>query len=124
MKQILFIFLLFQSSLAISQNIVDARSRKDSITIRGYVNGIRLDSINSEYAQFSILLGGHLFFDYGQQRESKDDMKVTDSHGVPLKFNSKARIPYFLNFFYYNGWELVNPIESQSDFIIKKRYKN
>jgi hypothetical protein len=83
-----------------------------------------LDSINAEYAQFSILLGGGVLFDYGQQRESKDEMKITDRRGVPLKFNNKNSIAYFLNFFYYNGWELANPLGSQSDFIVRKRHKD
>ena len=70
----------------------------------GYVNGIRLDSIDAAYGEFSRYSGEGLYFDYGQKRGKRKEMMITDNKGKRLVF-----IPYtniiFLNFFYFNGWQ-------------------
>lgn len=88
----------------------------------GYVNGIRLDSIDAVYGEFSRHSGDELCFDYGQKRNNRKEMIITDKKGKRLTF-----IPYtnsiFLNFFYFNGWQLdkVTSVSDGSSFILKKQ---
>ncbi|MEO9147382.1 MAG: hypothetical protein ABI237_17670 [Ginsengibacter sp.] len=71
----------------------------------GYINGIRLDSINSGYPSFG-KRGQSLFFDYGQGASFKE-MLITDKSGLLLIFPTDRRRVLWLNFFYFNGWEYV-----------------
>lgn len=90
----------------------------------GYIAGIRLDSVDAVYAEFNRYSGEGLFFDYGQRREKRKELRITDQWGKPLLF-----VPYtnalFLNFLYFNGWQLDN-MTSAADggigvFIIKRK---
>lgn len=90
----------------------------------GYVNGIRLDSLDAIYGEFSRYSGESLYFDYGQKREKRKEMIITDKKGKRLVF-----VPYtnsiFLNFFYFNSWQLDKALDvsegSVGSFIMKKR---
>ena len=79
----------------------------------GYVGGARMDTISSLYAQAEItagmsMLAGNLIkrftFDYGQKYKSEKDIRISDASGKVITFSSTAAA---LNFFDYNGWELV-----------------
>src|SRR5215218_10300042 len=130
MKKLLPIFLVLQSSIAISQienyyprEEVDSTNRiKRSYKLRGFIDGIRLDSLDARYATFFTFRGA-LYFDYGQDwiRESSTILK--DNKGTDLYFNKDTE-GFFLNFFEYNGWEFVNsfsyPNSTKQYFILKK----
>ncbi|HEY5390802.1 MAG TPA: hypothetical protein VIJ57_01710 [Hanamia sp.] len=104
MKKLLLIGLLFQASFAFSQaEGIDATYIKDSKTY-GYIQGVRLDSLDMGFATFG-KRGQSLYFDYGQGKKDKE-MFITDKNGLPLMFPSYGRI-FWLNFFYYNGWVYV-----------------
>ncbi len=106
-----------QESLAVITVVIDPKTY-------GYVNGIRLDSLDANYGEFSRYRGEGLYFDYGQIRGKRKEMVITDKKGKPLVF-----IPYttatFLNFFYFNGWQLDNAQSvsdgSVSSLIMKKK---
>lgn len=86
MKKLLFIALLFQASLAFSQaEEIGATYIKDAKT-HGYVQGVRLDSIDVGYASVD-RRGESLSFDYGQGGKLKS-MLVTDKNGLPLKYSN------------------------------------
>ena len=112
-----------QSAQNTQQNLADFTVVTDPKTY-GYVNGIRLDSLEAVYGEFSKYRGEGLYFDYGQKRDKRKDMVVTDKNGKPLVF-----VPYttaiFLNFFYFNGWRLDTALSvsdgSVSSFIMMKK---
>ncbi|MEI6950084.1 hypothetical protein V9K67_23055 [Paraflavisolibacter sp. H34] len=97
----------------------------------GYVGGIRLDSIDALFALAEITSGSSMFFrnldkrfafDYGQSARSEREFRLCDSGGKALTFKTTAGA---LNFFDYNGWELVrliyeNKSESQGILLKKK----
>jgi|GEM_PF-1684197 len=129
MKSLLSI-LLFFSLPAFAQTSQNAADNPSDFTVvidpktHGYINGIRLDSIDAIYGEFSRYSGESLHFDYGQKREKRKEMIITDKKGKRLVF-----IPYtnsiFLNFFYFNGWQLDQALSasdgSAGSFIMKKR---
>lgn len=91
----------------------------------GYVNGIRLDSIDARYAEFSKRsFSNSLNFDFGQSGDRKK-MVITDNEGKILSFDN-ITISMLLNFFDFNSWELIHIIYSKatgvgSTFILKRK---
>ena len=123
MKKLVFIFTLFQYSSVFSQTNSDQLSIIDPQTY-GYVNGIRLDSLNVEYAQFEWGFQ-RLFLDYGQE-ESRKKKTVTDAKGNPLLF-ARQSVSFALNFLYFNGWQFTQAYYNytdKTDMVILKRRKN
>ena len=123
MKKLVLIFILLRYAPVFPQT----NSAQPSITdpqSYGYVNGIRLDSLNAEYAQFE--WGVHrLFLDYGQEESRKKTM-VTDVKGNPLLF-ARQSVSFGLNFLYFNGWQFVQAYYNQgdkTDMVILKRRQN
>jgi hypothetical protein len=113
MKQILFILFLFPL-LSSAQKNKDFDVDVESAKTYGYVNGIRLDSINSLYAQVELLptekiLTGAFVkryaVDYGQKWDKVKEVRLTNKEGLVLTFSS---ISLTLNLFDYNGWDLVD----------------
>ena len=122
MRKLLFFCLLLQLQPAFSQ-VKTPPPVVTSPQTFGYVDRIRLDSLNAEYAAFE--LGTEkLFFDYGQP-QSRKKTTVTDEKGAPFLFVAQS-IPFALNFLYFNGWELsqtyYNQYDKMGDFILKKRH--
>ncbi len=66
----------------------------------GYLEGVRLDSVDAHYAQFRIL-GESFSFDVGESSTMKT-RTVTDKNGSPLVFPNN-NVPFALNFFYLVG---------------------
>jgi hypothetical protein len=88
----------------------------------GYVNGVRLDSLDAVYGEFSRYSVGRIYFDFGQVWNKRKEMTVTDKNGKPLVFLTSTN-SIFLNFFYFNGWQLDKAISvtDGSSLILKKR---
>ncbi len=105
MKKLLLIGFLFQAAFAFSQATGEATILK-TYKVHGYIDGVRLDSIDAGYAQFDRFWQSEEF-DYGQKAKLKD-MLITDKKGVPLIFPGHRNLYIFqLNFFHYNGWDVV-----------------
>ena len=85
----------------------------------GYVDGIRMDSINAEYAVFDWSTR-RSFFDYGQSITRKKT-RVTDEKGEPLMFATQS-YSFILNFLYFNGWQFSQVGFGADRFIVKKRH--
>ena len=129
MKSLLPVFLFFcvpsfgQTAQNVPENLSDFTVVMNPKT-HGYINGVRLDSVDAVYGEFSRYSGESLYFDYGQKREKRKEMIITDKKGKPLVF-----LPYtnsiFLNFFYFNGWQLDKAFSvsdgSMGSFILKKK---
>ena len=122
MKKLIVIFILCQYTSVFAQTNSGQLSITDPQTY-GYVNGIRLDSLNAEYAQFEWGFQ-KLFVDYGQE-ESRKKTTVTDVKGNPLLF-ARQSVSFTLNFLYFNGWQFSQAYYSHSDktdmVILKKRH--
>lgn len=91
----------------------------------GYVDGVRLDSIDARYAEFNWrLLQSGLTFDYGQSGAKRRKMVITDKDGRLLVFEPN-NITMILNFFYFNGWELAHVYNATTGgvdtFILKRK---
>jgi hypothetical protein len=82
MKKLLLIAFLFQASFAFSQAAETQAIYLKDFKTYGYINGVRLDSIDAAYAQFGKKMESE-FFDYGQDGKRKD-MVITDKKGLPL----------------------------------------
>jgi hypothetical protein len=80
----------------------------------GYIDGIRLDSITSEYAEVNTQ-SNFILFDYGQEWVSRNNYRVTDAKGYFMRFSHNT-IGTLLNFMNYNGWQFVNSVEPQDAF--------
>jgi len=111
MKHIFAFCFLFQSYCATSQNNPLKNKTvfpavKTILKTHGYVGGIRLDSIDAQYATIDRRLNLTLTFDYGQYKDGTEGSTVTDSNNVSLEFESFT-IAGMLNFFYFNGWQLA-----------------
>jgi len=105
MKKLLLIAFILQSSFAFSQATGTEDVYLKTYKTYGYINGVRLDSVDAAYAQFGKKMESE-FFDYGQDGKRKN-MVITDKNGSPLIF---PRFDYFIfkiNFFSYNGWDVV-----------------
>lgn len=87
----------------------------------GYIDGVRLDSINAQYAEFAVIGVDGVSFYYGQNPSKRKDLFVRNKQNVPFIFINRGRT-FLLNFFYYNGWELTNTTNPQADgsFLLKK----
>ena len=88
----------------------------------GYIDGVRLDSINTQYAEFFTKGIDGIGFNYGQNPQKRKDVFIKDKHGSPLMFPDRSTA-FLLNFFYYNGWELANsytPSQNEVRIILKK----
>ncbi|MDB5192923.1 MAG: hypothetical protein JWQ96_2486 [Segetibacter sp.] len=86
-----------------------------------YVAGVRLDSIDAQYAK--VYIGYRSHFNFGQQADGVKEMILTDSNGKFLTFSGSVDIGV-LNLLYYNGWELVEPNYSTPTwryYLLKKR---
>jgi hypothetical protein len=120
MKPILFFLLLISSVHAFSQGTPDDQLFTTSFKTSGYIDGIRLDSLDAAYAILTFN-NSSLFFNYGQQINGKRDYKVTDNKGKPLNFVNNE-LAFSLNFLYFNGWELDQVEENFTQtYILKKR---
>jgi len=108
MKIFIFFCFIFQSLFAFSQSQERSALAVINPKTHGYVNGIRLDSIDADYGQ----LGG------------RKKLTVTDNNGSALIF-ARTSLTFLLNFFYFNGWELAHSYHDYSEksevFIFKKR---
>jgi hypothetical protein len=122
MKRFLCICFILPSLFAFSQT--QDRNTLAVITPKtfGYVNGMRLDSIDAAYGQIETRWET-IAFDYGQLGGRKK-MTVTDDKGAALTF-ARTSLTFLLNFFYFNGWELSQSYHDSSEksevFILKKR---
>ena len=122
MKRFLFFCFILPSLSAFSQT--PDRNTLAVITPKtfGYVNGVRLDSIEAEYGQIETRWET-IAFNYGQLGGRKK-MTVTDDKGSALTF-ARTSLTFLLNFFYFNGWELsqsyYDSTEKSEVFILKKR---
>ena len=105
MKKLLLIAFLFQASFAFSQEANQQAIYLKTFKVHGYVDGIRLDSIDAGYAKMG-RTGQSVFFEYGQN-EKRKDMIITDKEGLPLIFPGFSYYLFKLNFFHYNGWDVV-----------------
>lgn len=105
MKKLLLITLILQTSFAFSQAAETDAVYLKTYKTYGYVNGVRLDSIDAAYAQFGKKMES-VFFDYGQDGKRKD-MVITDKNGLPLIFPRYDYYIFKINFFYYNGWDAI-----------------
>jgi hypothetical protein len=104
MKKLLLIAFLFQASFVFSQATGEATILK-TYKVHGYIDGVRLDSIDAGYAKFGTRMEWE-FFDYGQNKKVKDRL-ITDKKGVPLIFPNYDYYIFKINFFHYNGWDVV-----------------
>lgn len=90
--------------------------------IHGYINNIRLDSVDAIYATIFTRYE-EIYLEYGQPGKIKEH-KVKDAQGHPLTFENNT-YPLILNFFYYNGWDLYKiynaTSSSDASFLMKKR---
>ena len=120
MKKLLLIFLLFQASFTFAQVEGETGTYIKDCKTYGYVNGVRLDSINMEYAEFGNRRGS-LFFDYGQKGNRKSKV-ITDKKGIPLLFTEpNTNFVLWLNFLAYNGWDYL-PNPQMLNLLKKKKY--
>ncbi|MGN6195372.1 MAG: hypothetical protein ACTHOB_10560 [Ginsengibacter sp.] len=115
MKKAFLLIFLCQSAFAFSQtnNPPAVMSPK----MFGYFQGVRLDSVDAEYGQLRIL-GESFTFDV-EESSTRKTRTITDRNGSPLVFPNN-NLPFALNFFYFNGWELA-PSQLSDILILKKR---
>jgi hypothetical protein len=113
--QKLLILLILIPSIAFSQR---TKNGNDEIPLEnfrqyGYINGLRLDSIDAKYGQAGITAGmqiltgnaiRRLVFEYGQRWKNESEVRITDKEGKVFTFSNTAEA---LNFFDYNGWDFV-----------------
>lgn len=129
MKIFLLLVLVFSFATAFGQRTTVSSTTDTSEMLpvvldyktHGYVNGIRLDSIETQYAEFTWKGGDGVSFHYGQISPKRKDLFVKNERNVPLVFLNRDRV-FLLNFFYYNGWELFNITNPQNDgrYMLKK----
>ena len=134
MKSILF---LFFTLLALG---LSAQSGEHSNGFFGYLNGIRLDSINAHYAvayfkpeiskqsvdyenSNTYISPPKLCFTF-QMEDNKKNVFIKDSKGNTVSF--RGNMAATLNFLYFNGWDLANIVYEDSSmhsyyFLLKRR---
>lgn len=105
MKKLLLIGLILKVSFAFSQAAGTEAIYLKTFETHGYIDGVRLDSIDAAYAKFGKKQES-IFFDYGQNKKIRD-MVITDKNGLPLIFPRFDYYIFKINFFYYNGWDVV-----------------
>ena len=129
MKNAVLFCLLLQLYGAIAQNIQSQVATAPSPVITGfktygYINGVRLDSVDAQYATIGWRGGSQATFDFGHFRDGKKELTVTDSKRMPLEF-ANTSIAFALNFFYFNGWQLAfthyTHVEKENTLILQKR---
>lgn len=120
-EKILFTIFTLTSFVAFSQNDTQSGLYVNNFKTYGYIDGKRFDSINAEYAGFS-LRTNNLLFDYGQFHDWGEDLKVTESNGTAIQF-ANLSFTFALNFLYYNEWQLEPNSGMNADgyYIMKKR---
>jgi PhnB protein len=119
MKKFILFYLLLISLSASSQN--DSKfSVVHHFKTYGYVNGKRLDSLDAMFGEFRYRLFGGVTFDYGQNAQTKKQSTITDSTGTPLLFD-ESTMPFLLNFFYFNGWQPLEPVSDTALLFMKRR---
>ena len=122
MKQILLLLFVLLSLLSFSQTgeyAVYSKPAAATVKTHGYIKGVRLDSIDAKYGEVALTTsfsveGTYSYgfeFRYGQQWNKSNELKVTDNKGSSLEFE-KNSIALALNFFDYNGWELVKILDA------------
>jgi hypothetical protein len=129
MKNFTLLFLVFSFASAFGQETsvslyTDTSGMLPAVfnyNTHGYINGIRLDSVNAQYAEFDWKGTDGVSFYYGQNYSKRKELFVKNNRNVPFIFPNRDR-PFLLNFFYYNGWELANTTNPQIDgtFLLKK----
>ena len=112
MKRFLSFCFLLPSLFAFSQSQQKTTLAVITPKTFGYVNGIRLDSIDAEYGQIETRWET-IAFDYGQLG-GKKKMTVTDDKGAALTF-ARTSLTFLLNFFYFNGWELLQSYHDSTE---------
>lgn len=128
MKNFLLIILVFSFTSAFTQQTVSLYADTSGLLpavfnykTHGYVDGVRLDSVNAQYAEFGWKGTDGISFYYGQNYTKRKDLFVKNSLNAPFIFINRDRA-FLLNFFYFNGWELANTTNPQVDgtFLLKK----
>ncbi|HWI92390.1 MAG TPA: hypothetical protein VNT20_14010 [Flavisolibacter sp.] len=128
MKNFILIFLVLSFTSAFTQQhssvYTDTSGMLPAVynyKTHGYIDGIRLDSVNAQYAEFGWQGVDGVSFYYGQNPSKRKDLFVRNRQNIPLIFTNRDRA-FLLNFFYYNGWELANITNPQSDgrFVLKR----
>lgn len=112
--------MLLPSACAFTQSTQDDQPFTTSFKTFGYIDGKRLDSVETAYAILTFN-NSSLFFNYGQPINRIRDYKVTDNKGKPLNFVNNE-LAFSLNFLFFNGWEL-DEVERNfgQTYILKKR---
>ena len=114
---VILIFLLFASKSLFSQD-QDFVFKEDptheingnNFNLYGFLNHVRLDSINSKYA--TLESGSWSYeFEFGQVRNRKTENFFRDSAGIRIKFNSFITV---LNFMEFNKWRFKTSIETKA----------
>lgn len=117
MKKLLCIFFISYAAFAYSQPLGEMTHPIKDYKTHGYIDGIRLDSLNAGFARIG-WRDHSVFFDYGQGVKAKE-MLITDKEGLRLTY-AKSGIIFWMNFFYFNGWEYV---PDSSTYLLRKRLK-
>lgn len=132
MKTLLLFLFVSTSALAYSQNndpsLDKYNAYKDesskiklkSYLVYGYVNGIRLDSINAKYGEFFMWTPGNYQFDYGQERNKRNEMTIKVKTGGNLIFEQRS-LAAILNFMNFNGWEPAKGLFTSQNLIFQKK---
>jgi hypothetical protein len=124
----LFILLLIPT-IAFSQRNKEEEILLDNTHQYGYVNGVRLDSINAIYGQagitagMTVLAGNYirrLVFEYGQHWKNESEARITNKEGKAFTFFNTAEA---LNFFEYNGWNFVLVNLNPYQILLRKKDK-
>lgn len=133
-KILLFIFGMFAVS-AFCQTKNDCQNLRD-VTIRetnvyGYLNGVRLDSLNSKYATLDMNYRGLLGFtngyllSFGQPAKTKFLGQMDNITGTDCRLYHFDNVATALNFMDFNGWELLQTVHGNNElmigFILRKK---
>jgi hypothetical protein len=122
MKYSFFLFFLVSGFSAFSQDNTQFAPPVVNTHTYGYIDGVRLDSVQAEYAGFRSR-GDKLIFDYGQPGPARAQF-VKDSTGRLLTF-TRSNITFLLNFLYFNGWQLDESTDTLDPtlYILRKRHR-
>lgn len=109
MKKILILVIISFPLLTFAQSRQQIQVMSNPTYSIGYVDGIRIDSINQKHAQIVFETGRltfHFDSNYGKLRD-KDGNLVGASN-----------LASTLNFLDYNGWEYVDVLKTSPDLLI------
>ena len=86
----------------------------------GYIGGIRPNSMDARFAEFNTGID-KVSCDYGQSREKRKQLDITDNMAKPLLFPI-TNMAFMPNFFYLNGWQPAQTYvnQGQSLYMLKK----